>query len=246
MSDGNRAVGWGVALGGLFLAGGIAFGAWSLGQNLIEMRRAERVVTVKGLAETVVTSDVGSFSVPFYVREETRKTAIDRVREDQKTVAAFFREKGVAAKEITIGGLSLRVSEEQYRVSDDEYDTRTWYYGDGSVLIRSDDVKKIAMAADAAQELWDRGVSIEGSISAPRYSFTRINDVKPGLIAEATKGARSAAERFAEDSGSNLGGIATANQGVVQFLTLDGDGGADYDLNKKIRVVSTVKYYLVD
>ena len=239
-------MGLGVALGGLFLAAGVGFAAVTLGQSLIEMRRAERVVTVKGLAETSVISDVGSFSVPFYVREKTRKAAIDRVRADQQTVAAFFREKGIEDSEITIGGLSLRVSEETKRISDQEYKEETWYYGDGSISIRSDDVSRIAMAADAAQELWDRGVSIEGSISAPRYSFTRINEVKPGLIAEATKGARSAAERFAEDSGSNLGGIASANQGVVQFLTLDGDNGADYDREKKIRVVSTVKYYLVD
>ena len=119
-------VGMGVAAGGLFLAAGIGFAAITLGQSLIEMRRAERVVTVKGLAETSVISDVGSFSVPFYVREKTRKAAIDRVRADQQTVAAFFREKGIEDGEITIGGLSLRVSEETKRVSDQEYKEETW------------------------------------------------------------------------------------------------------------------------
>lgn len=50
--------------GGLFVAAGIGFAAITTGQSQIGMRRVERVVTVKGLAETPVVSDVGSFSVP--------------------------------------------------------------------------------------------------------------------------------------------------------------------------------------
>jgi len=50
---------------------------------------------------------------------------------------------------------------------------------------------------------------------------------------------------FLKIRGLTSGGIAGANQGVVQFLPLDGDSGVDYDREKKIRVVSTAKYYLV-
>jgi len=77
------------------------------------------------------------------------------------------------------------------------------------------------------------------------------------MITEATRNARAAADRFASDSGSKVGSIRQANQGVFSILPEDqsseggepgeGDGpvfGADTSLMKTIRVVTTVQYYL--
>ena len=60
------------------------------------------------------------------------------------------------------------------------------------------------------------------------------------MIEEATKNAREAAEKFAKDSGSNLGKIRQANQG--QFSITDRDPNTPYI--KKIRVVTTIDYSL--
>jgi uncharacterized protein len=74
------------------------------------------------------------------------------------------------------------------------------------------------------------------------------------MITEATRNARAAADRFAADSGSKVGSIRQANQGVFSILPADqassstGDGGdrgsADSALMKTVRVVTTVQYYL--
>ena len=55
----------------------------------------------------------------------------------------------------------------------------------------------------------------------PTFIFTRLNELKPAMIGEATANARAAAEQFARDSGSTLGGIKTANQGVFVILPRD-------------------------
>ena len=74
------------------------------------------------------------------------------------------------------------------------------------------------------------------------YEYTELNTIKPGMIAEATKNARQAANKFAEDSESKLGKIKTASQG--QFSIEDRDQYTPYI--KRVRVVSTIVYFLKD
>ena len=69
-----------------------------------------------------------------------------------------------------------------------------------------------------------------------------MNKIKPDMVADATKNARQAAEKFAQDSNSNLGKIKSASQG--QFSIEDRDQYTPYI--KLVRVVSTIEYYLKD
>jgi hypothetical protein len=75
-----------------------------------------------------------------------------------------------------------------------------------------------------------------------RFLFTGLNTLKPAMIEEATRNARQAAEKFAKDSDSTLGKIKRASQG--QFSIEDRDGSTAHI--KKVRVVSTVDYFLAD
>jgi hypothetical protein len=74
------------------------------------------------------------------------------------------------------------------------------------------------------------------------YIFMRLNEVKPEMIEEATRKAREVAEKFAKDSKSTLGKIRRAYQG--QFSISARDKNTPHI--KKVRVVSTVAYYLSD
>jgi hypothetical protein len=85
--------------------------------------------------------------------------------------------------------------------------------------------------------------------SGIQYSFTRLNDIKPEMITEATRNARQVADRFAADSGTGVGGIRSATQGYFSVGARDGDvseegsGGGDSPF-QKVRVVTTIEYYL--
>jgi hypothetical protein len=84
--------------------------------------------------------------------------------------------------------------------------------------------------------------------SGPTFLFTRLNELKPKMIAEATARAREAAEQFARDSHSALAGIRRANQGVFEILPRDQAEGVQQEsqIEKRVRVVATVEYFLKD
>ena len=107
--------------------------------------------------------------------------------------------------------------------------------------LRTDDVAKALEVVRRSGELVSRGVMV-GEGSAPEFDYTKLNDIKPGLIAEATAAARDSAQQFAQDSGSRLGGIRSANQGVVTIS--DRDQSSPHV--KRVRVVTTVEYFLRD
>jgi hypothetical protein len=130
-----------------------------------------------------------------------------------------------------------------------------------TVTVQSKDVDKISKAGQKTAELVQAGIVVGGGNGQGgiRYEFTGLNALKPDMITEATRNARASADRFAADSGSQVGSIRSASQGVFSISATDGaDGGvvaqdeggtgmpnSDASMMKKVRVVSTVDYYLV-
>ena len=126
--------------------------------------------------------------------------------------------------------------------------------------VSSNDVDKIAKEGpeDAAQLLQAGIIVVGGYGQGMRYVFNGLNALKPDMITEATKNARASADRFAADSGSEVGSIRSANQGIFSITAADSgsgmapgeDGGGqggnpDASIMKKVRVVATVDYYLI-
>ena len=121
----------------------------------------------------------------------------------------------------------------------------TYRYNVTSVItITSDKVDQIRSLISSQGELLKQGVAVTSGDYRynVQYEYTGLNKIKPQMIEEATKNARQAAEKFAEDSDSKLGKIRKAYQG--QFSITDRDDNTPYI--KKVRVVTTVDYSLED
>jgi len=92
------------------------------------------------------------------------------------------------------------------------------------------------------------GVELLGSNIT--YTFTKLNDLKPGMIAEATRNARRSADQFARDSETSVGRLKTASQGYFSVGARDGDECEDCSSSggsspfQKVRVVTTIDYDL--
>jgi hypothetical protein len=129
------------------------------------------------------------------------------------------------------------------------------YIVEQQVTVRTSRVDQVSAAAQKTMQLLQKGIVLNSSPGQGlAYKFTALNSIKPDMITEATRNARAAADRFASDSGSKVGSIRQANQGVFSILPADqgsepGEGAeaymtADSSLMKVVRVVTTVQYYL--
>jgi hypothetical protein len=113
----------------------------------------------------------------------------------------------------------------------------------------------VRAASQTTGELIRQGVVLDGrpiesAAANPAYLFTRLGDIRPAMLAQATKSARALAQQFATDSNSHLGAIRRATEGIFQVLSRDGETPNPAEerssIEKKLRLVSTVDYYLVE
>ena len=224
------------------LALGVVIGGYLLGDGLRRARMADRAVTMRGLAERNVTADLATWNISFGVQGTDLPAVQGDVDRHTATVREFFRRAGFPAEVITDGGGSINSNYDNDRQA-------TVYNINRRLQFRSNDVMR-ARAAFARQfDLIRAGVPLqEGSNMV--YSFTRLNTVKPDMIHESTLDARAGAERFAADSGTSVGGIRSATQGYFSIGARDGDvseegggGGGDSPF-QKVRVVTTIEFYL--
>jgi hypothetical protein len=234
--------------GALFLALGIALAGWWVGQGFQKGRAADRYVTVKGISEREVKADVAVWVLRFVASDNDLARAQAKIESNQKTVLEFLAKHGVPAEATEIQGLEVNdLLANPYRNGPI---TNRFIINQG-VLARSAQPESIQALSQKVGELVDAGVVLTaggGPGAGPTYLFTRLNDLKPEMIAEATASARAAAQQFAKDSKSRLGGIRQANQGVFVILPRDQSPGTmeESRLNKTVRVVTTVEYYLKD
>ena len=253
--EGNVAA---AAVFGGCLVAGMVLGGWVLGSEIKAMKFADRYVTVKGLVERTVKADSAIWPVSFKEVGNDLPTVFAKSETDKAAVLKFFAEQGISAAEITVGQIEVTDKKTNEYGNNNEAGLR--YIVQQTVTVHSTDVDKLTRAAEKTAQLVQAGIAVggrngQGGIS---YKFTGLNALKPDMITEATRNARSAADRFAADSGSQVGAIRSANQGVFSISAADvgstvgGDeegGGnesqADSSVMKRVRVVSTVDYYLV-
>ena len=231
----------------LLVAVGLALGGFFIGKGFVEGRLGDRFVTVRGLAESEVRADLAIWPMRFVATGDDLTQVHARLAMDAEKIVQFLVRNGLPRESIELQSLEVTdLLAQAYRSG--PVDSR--FILTQVLVARSDNVDVIAAASQKVSELVDAGVvlSAEYGSSGPVYLFTGLNHVKPEMIAEATVNARMAAEQFAVDSGSRLGGIRRANQGLFQILPRDNapDMMEHKQVNKTLRVVTTVEYYLAE
>ena len=229
----------------IYLGAAFVLGMLILGGSLVLMvnnlKSYDRCVTVKGLCEKEVMADKVIWPIMYKQGGNELGELYNTVEDMNATIVKFLKDAGVSDDEITMNAPSI-------------LDTRTNLYGErkeyhyivtAGVTVCSEKVELIVKLQTEQAKLYEKGIPVgmgENWSYPTTYSFTALNDIKPGMIEEATINARQAAEKFAKDSNSKLGKIKTATQG--QFSVSDRDSNTPYI--KNVRVVTNVVYYLKD
>ncbi len=226
----------GLVLGGALVGGGFARG-----------RSADRYVEVKGLAEREVVANLALWPLRYVATGEDLTATQAQIARETRQVYTFLSRHGIDTTAVQLQALEVSDAFAN-RYQGERGGPR--YIIQQTVMVRSDRPQVVMAASQKVSELVTAGVVLSSSgefgIGGPTFVFTLLNQLKPAMVAEATANARAAAQQFAADSKSSVGDIRQASQGVFVILPRDQAPGVNEgaQLQKTVRVVSTVQYFL--
>ncbi len=226
---------------GAFICSGLALMGYLIGSSAIKFREYERVVSVKGLSEREIPADVAVWPVNFTAANNDLTALYSSMENNSKQVVEFLTEAGFSSAEITISAPVITDKLAQQYGGGENAHLR--YISSQTITVYSNQIDLVRATQNNLAKLGKKGIALGGyEYVKTEYLFTKLNEIKPAMIEEATRKAREVAEKFAKDSHSQLGKIKSANQG--QFSVEDRDTNTPYI--KRVRIVSTIDYYLSD
>ena len=231
-------------LTGTVIACGLALGGFFPGYYFYKTNFDMRTVKVKGLAEKDVRADLAIWNIRFQASDNNLSVAKKEMETQEQTIKNFLNKAGFQEAEIIRQGLNMQDAyADAYR---DRNTISARYTLDQTLTVRTEQVDLVSNIYPQIGDLVSGGVNFSSYGNGVSYLFTDLNAVKPAMLKEATRNARQAAEEFARNSDSRVGKIRSANQGVFSILPREEipNQNETEQINKKIRVVSTVEYYL--
>jgi uncharacterized protein len=227
---------------GLALAAGLIATGYILGQSALEYREYERTVTVKGLSEREFPADIVIWPIRFTAADNDLAAIYGALESDATKIRDFLVARGIPDAAISSAPPAVTDKLAQQYGGNERAEYR--YTATQTVTVYSSAVDIVRAVMIDLVALGKQGIALVGENyeTQPEYLFTRLNEIKPEMIEEATRQAREVAVKFAADSSSTLGKIKQASQG--QF-SIEGRDKNNQHI-KKVRVVSTIEYYLSD
>lgn len=226
-------IGLGIAIAGLGIAHGIRLS-----------RLPQRTVEVRGLAEREVDADLAIWPITVQEVSNDLSDLYRRINETRAVVQTFLVGSGFKATEISLSAPKIADRQTQ-GASETNASAKYRYTAVATVTVCSSNVSLIMKTIEQSSSLVGKNVVLVSSGDydiRTRFLFTALNKIKPEMIQEATHNAREAAVKFAEDSGSKVGKIKEASQGLFEISEKD----PSIPNKKIVRVVTTVDYFLID
>lgn len=230
---------------GLTLCFGLCVAGFFPGFYYFKTYKTNNSVVVKGLAEENVKADLAVWNIKFSVAGNDMFSSQKKIEKQLLDVKNFLLGAGFTDADITVPSLSV-VDKLAERYGGDSMPTYR-YILTQKVNVKSNDVNLVERASSNISRLVSNGIIFDGNeYSSPvSFLFTKLNDIKPKMLEMATKNAKESAEEFAKASGSKVGKIRKASQGVFSIMPQDDMNQSERNfIDKKVRVVSTIEYWL--
>lgn len=229
----------------LLIGAGLCAGGFFPGYYYYQTKLNANFVTVKGLSEMPVRADLAVWDLKFVVTNNDLSIAQQEIAQKAQTIVSFLKQQGFSDEEIIVESINTNdLMANPYR---NEGAATSRYILNQTITVRSQKVDLVANSLGKTGDLIAQGIVFENQYGTPvSYVFTKLNDIKPKMLEEATKNAEASAQEFAKSSNSTVGKIKYANQGVFSILPSEQTAGVSEasQIEKKVRVVSTIEYWL--
>ena len=223
----------GLAILGYFISGGLR----SVADGLKSIAYQDQYVTVKGLAEREVMANKVVWPLPYKCVSNDMQQLNKEIKRYGEVIIKFLNDNGITNEEIIVSAPTVT---DRLAQSYAPENLKYRYQAEAVITVTSSKVEQVIELMKEQITLLEQGVVVGTEYGyEPRYEFTDLNSIKPEMVEEATRNARSVAQKFADDSDCKLGNIRQATQGQFSISS-----DATTPQIKNIRVVTTVKYSL--
>lgn len=197
---------------------GLSFiiGTYFLANAIKNRNEYKEGISVKGLAKENFTSDLIVWRGRFFEKSYDQKEAFSKLKNSASTIHNYLKSKGVPASDIVISAISTSEDYEYYY--DENGKSRKRFMGyilSQEVRVESNNVDLVEKISREITELLDQGIQF--SSENPEYYYTKLEELKVKMIANATANAKQRAENIATESGGKLGGLKDAQLGIFQI-----------------------------
>ncbi|NQY81068.1 MAG: SIMPL domain-containing protein [Candidatus Caenarcaniphilales bacterium] len=216
---------------------GIIIAALIISSSFLSWKNSSKTVTVRGFSERMVNADLALWPVQAKVTANTLVELHQALEASQVVINNFFNEQGFKPNEIN--AKQTRITDRQAQLySTDNVNNLQRYVADFGFLIKTKRMDLVKSSLKEINKLVGQGVTL--SSNEVEYLYTKLNEIKPEMIKEATVEAKKAAEEFALNSDSKIASLKSASQGL---FTIEPIHYYTQDL-KKVRVVTNLVYGL--
>src|SRR5712672_3560132 len=168
----------GMTLLGLLLALGLIVGGWVLGAQIKATRLADRYVSVRGLAERNVKSDLAIWPIDYKEAGDELSSLYSKTEADRKVILQFLTQQGIQSTEIELG--VVRVVDNQANEFGGTNRAPHRYIIEQQVTVVTSRVDQIAAASQKTMSLVQQGIVLNSVPSQGlAYKFTSLNSIKP-------------------------------------------------------------------
>ena len=203
--------------GTFFIAIAIIIGLWIAGTAYKYKFKSQENISVTGMAEKDFTSDLIVWSGFFSRSGIDLKAAYAVLKQDEATIKSYLNSKGISDSSIVFASITTNKDyQSQYNADGVEVGRIfTGYTLMGSVRVESGDIVRVEKLSREITELLEKGIELNSN--APEYYYTKLNELKIDLLAQASADAKTRAQTIAQNSGGSLGDLKKANMGVFQI-----------------------------
>jgi len=224
----------------------IIISSLALGNAYLNRNKKDGTVSVTGLGQSNFTSDLIVWEASFSQTHYQLKNAYSNLQNNKNAIITYLVSKGINSNDIVFNAVTTHKNTKQNYSSNGDFigSEFTGYTLNQTVQIESKDVEKIEKISREVTELLNQGIQLYSS--APRYYYTKLDELKIEMISQATENARLRAERIAENSKSSLKDLVVAKMGIFQITGQNSNedyswGGAYNTSSKEKTATITMK-----
>jgi uncharacterized protein len=218
----------------------IGIGAVVLADGIRDRNRNETII-VTGSAKAQIVSDYVIWDASITSQANTPEAALPRLNDWTQQVRSFLADQGAQPAEISQNPVSTdTLTTNQGRV--------IAYKLTRSFEVRSSRVSEISALVEASQKLLAQGVPLQAQPA--QYLYTKLADLRPKLLADATRDALRRAKILVEATGAHLGGLRGVDVSPFQVTAPNSTQVEDYGvydtstLKKDVTAVVNVTFAL--